>query len=263
MRKLGLNLGGIKDLPVADYLKLIVDAGFDCFFSGLRQELEDGTLPELAAKYGIEYETVHAPFKNINEMWLYGEAGEAMLAELMHTVDVCHEMGISKAVIHLSAGENAPTPCDIGFERFDRLVGHASKKEVILAMENQRKIGNLGVLLEKYNDNPYVGFCYDIGHEYCFTPGREYMNMFGSMLVCTHIHDNFAIYNKDQHMIPFDGKIDYVKFAEQLNKYGYKGPLTLEILRSKTKYYDDMTPEQYVNTAFERAVRLRNIVDAE
>ena len=130
-----------------------------------------------------------------------------------------------------------------------------------LGFENQRKIGNLSFILELYNDVPQVRFCWDVGHEACFTPGREYMPLFGNKLVYTHIHDNEKVYNGDLHLIPFDGKIDYRRTAELLRKYDYQGTLTLEIAPKKSGRYDDLTIDQFFARAYTAAQRLRDLVD--
>ncbi len=263
MRKLGINLVKTEGVTTEENIRYVSEAGFDCVFSGVRAETADGTIPELLAKYGLEYETLHASFDGINDIWFDNLAGETMLSRLIKTVDVCKSAGVGKAVVHLSSGTDAPVPCDAGFAHFRQLVEHAEKQGVVIAFENQRKIGNIGVMLEYYENNPFVGFCWDVGHENCFTPGRDYMGMFGKMLVCTHIHDNRCIYNKDDHMLPFDGNIDFESVAARLVKYNYTGPLTLEVMPRKSGFYNDITMEEFVHRAYERAKRLAVMTDGE
>ena len=69
MRKIGINMHSMTGLSDEEYIKKIKNLGFDCVFSSCyKDEASHVALAELLSKYGIEYETVHAPYKNINNM---------------------------------------------------------------------------------------------------------------------------------------------------------------------------------------------------
>ena len=102
-------------------------------------------------------------------------------------------------------------------------------KGVQIAFENQRKLANIAWTFEEIEDAPNVGFCWDTGHENCFTPGRQYMPLFGKKLICTHIHDNNGVFDHDEHLLPFDGKLDFVRAARQIRESGFTGALVLEV----------------------------------
>ena len=89
------------------------------------------------------------------------------------------------------------------------------------------------------------------------------MPLFGKNLICTHIHDNFKVFNGDAHLIPFDGKIDFNRFAQLINKYGYKGPLTLEVIAGNSDLYDDISVDAYLEKAALTIKKLRAMVDGE
>ena len=164
-------------------------------------------------------------------------------------------------VVHLSSGLKAPAISEIGQARFRRLVDYAIQKDVKIAFENQRKLANLAWALETFEDTDMVGFCWDCGHESCFTPGREYMPLFGNKLICTHIHDNEGVYNKDSHLIPFDGNINFERFAEHIRNARYQGPLTLEVIPKNSNSYDHMMPDEFLEKAATSIKRLVNMVD--
>jgi sugar phosphate isomerase/epimerase len=44
-------------------------------------------------------------------------------------------------------------------------------------------------------------FCYDSGHENCFTPGADFLAKYGDKLAALHHHDNDG--SSDQHLLPF------------------------------------------------------------
>ena len=130
-----------------------------------------------------------------------------------------------------------------------------------ICFENLRKLANLAFVFEEYDDVPQVRFCWDTGHEACFTPGRKFMPLFGEKLSFTHIHDNLCEYNRDLHMIPFEGKIDFDYVAVSLNKADYQGTLSLEVIPTASDYYHDVSPQEYYARAYQAACQLREMVD--
>jgi len=249
MRDIGINLHACKGFSDEEYIKIIKDLGFNATFSGVYAPEKQVKISELCAKYGITYETIHAPFPyiGINGMWLWGFGGEKMLKTLKNSVDNCALAGVKIMVVHLSSGDIAPPPTKLGKRRFIELVEYATKKNVTIAFENQRKLGNITWAFETFPKGTNVGFCWDIGHESCFTPGREYMPLFGDRIICTHIHDNSGRYNDDAHLIPFDGKIDYARKMNYLKEYNYRGSLMLELKARKN--YDTLSGEDYLKKA--------------
>lgn len=133
--------------------------------------------------------------------------------------------------------------------------------ETSFAFENQRKLANLAWAMETFGPDSNVGFCWDCGHESCFTPGREYMPIFGKRLVCTHIHDNHGIYNGDDHMLPFDACMDFEKVARQIRESGYEGSLMLEVGPGAHEVYQNLTWEEFFERAAVAVKRLRDLVD--
>ena len=262
MREIGINLHAKEGLSDDEYIRCIASLGFRAIFSGSR--LGDGKrlshIAELCASNNLRYETLHAPFDHINDMWLTGENGEVMLNELTVCVDNCVIAGVNTAVVHLSSGVNAPPITDIGRARFTALVDYAAKKGITVAFENQRKLANLAWALETFSSADNVGFCWDCGHENCFTPGREYMPLFGDRLICTHIHDNDGIFNHDLHLLPFDGTLDFERVARQLRVSPFQGTLMLEAIAKSSDRYDTVSTEEYLKRAYDAAVRLASMV---
>ncbi len=260
MREIGINLHAAKGLTDEEYLREIAGLGFTRIFTGVRPAEKQASIAELCAKYSITCETLHAPFGHINDIWLDNEGGQAMLDELLRTVDHCLIAGAGIAVIHLSSGMNPPSITDIGRARFARLVEYATEKGVRLAFENQRKLANIAWAFEAFPDEN-VGFCWDCGHEFCFTPGRHYMPLFGDRLICTHIHDNTGVFNEDSHFLPFDGSCDFGYVASAIRDSGYTGSLMLEVGCNSPCGQND--PLTFLARAAESVKRLRTMVDGE
>lgn len=261
MRELGINIGARKEMDVATFCRFIRDLGFTRVFSGCTHPERVREHAGHVAAAGLRYDTLHAPFKGIiNAIWQDGDEGEATLAQLIGCVDLCAEIGAPTAVVHLSAGDCAPPPTDCGRARFIRLVDHAVGKGINVAFENQRKLANIAWAFEEFCDVPSVGFCWDCGHESCFTPGRRYMPLFGHRLLCTHIHDNAGVLNADQHLLPFDGCLDFGYVAAALRASDPAVPLVLEIKR-KAELYEGLSDEDYLLRAAAAIGRLRDMVE--
>lgn len=264
MRQIGINIHSMRGLSAEEYASRVKGLGFDTIFTGVAKSVADQcTYSDIFAKNGLVYENLHAPYGHINDIWLETEGGEKMLEELIHSVDCCHGAGVPILVVHLSSGLKPPSITDIGRARFEALVEHAAQKGVTIAFENQRKLANIAWAFEAFEDCGNVGFCWDCGHEACFSPGREYMPLFGKKLVCTHIHDNTAVFNADLHLLPFDGAIDFDRFAKHIKDSGYKGPLTLEVIAGNSNFYDSVSIDDYLQKAADAIKKLRLMVDGE
>ncbi|MBR3767493.1 MAG: sugar phosphate isomerase/epimerase [Clostridia bacterium] len=260
MRDIGINISSDVVYGAESFIDCVADTGFNSIFTCGNDDKFISFVSRKCSEKGLRYETLHAPFKMINGLW-YEESGKEVVSILKHSVELAEDNGIGIVIVHLSSGENCPPVTDAGLRFFDELVNFAQNKNITLAVENQRKLGNISTILELYKKDSNVAFCWDVGHEKCFAHGREYMPLFGDRCITTHIHDNFQRYNIDEHLIPFDGIIDYRRTAELLNLYKYSGTLMLELdlPKADSDKYKDLTLTQFVQKAYVAINRLRII----
>ncbi len=259
MYRLGINYTSSSGLPPEENFALFKTLGFDAVFTGCDDDLhKTERYATAAAKSGLFFESLHAPFDHINDLWKNGEDGDLMQKRICSCIERCGEYDIPIAVVHLSSGDNAPHICDTGKMRFDAIVECAVKNGVTVAFENQRKLANLAFVMELYDKIKNVGFCWDVGHEHCFADGREFMPLFGKKLVYTHIHDNLCEHDGDLHMIPFDGKINYQRAGEHIRNSHFFGTLTLEIFK-KAPLYADVTAEKFYKKAYGAIEKFRKM----
>ena len=260
LRNIGINISPDVIYGAKNFIDCVADNRFNSVFTCGNDEAFISFVSSCCAKNGLTYETLHAPFKGINGLW-FEESGQSVANTLIRSLDLASEYGIGIIISHLSSGDNCPTVTDAGLKYFDKVVEYAAKKNIVIAVENQRKLGNISVILEKYDQNTPVQFCWDVGHEKCFAHGREYMPLFGDRCITTHIHDNNMRYNGDEHLIPFDGQINFRRTAELLNRYNYKGTLMLELdlPNENSDKYRELSLAQFVQKAF-AAVNRINII---
>ena len=241
MRAVGVNTLHDKfGISIEENLRLIKAAGFDCVFSSFTRSFPLKSAVSAAKKLNLEYETLHAPFtacgleENLNSMWRETGCGEQYLKLLLECVDACAQNGIEKCVIHNAVTENPPPVSEIGLERFSRLFSYAKKCGVRMAVENLESEEHLSRLMELTGD--FHGFCWDCGHNLCYTPMTDIMSLYGKKLICTHVDDNKGVtrpgiihYTDDLHLMPFDGALNWEWYAGKIKSCGYTGPLTLEL----------------------------------
>lgn len=225
---------------------------------------EFGDLMKLYKENGIICETLHAPFNKINDMWSdIEEVAQNMMDRLKDAIDKCHKYNIPVVIIHLSSGMPMPEMNEKGIKRFEEIFDYADERNVKVALENQRYLKNLEFFLEKY---PNTGFCWDAGHEFALSTNTDikYMERFGKRAVALHIHDNRCEFNKDDHLIPYDGSIDFDYVAKAIAESGYSGTLMLEITKNAQmdgiKPYENMSSEEYILRAYNAVNRLNDTV---
>ena len=262
MHKIGINLHAKAGLSDEAYIRTMHELGFEALFTDVLSEQATLFVIRLLRELGMKYEMIHAPFDGINEMWLDTARGERMLSRLQEAVDraalaACEPV----VVVHLSSGKTPPPINEVGGARYDRLVQYAAARGVRIAFENQRKREHLAFALARYAASANVGFCWDCGHEGCFTPDTQFMPLYGGKLLCTHIHDNACIDDADQHKLPFDGRLNFSRVARQLRESGYRGTLTLEVFAANSDCYAHLDCRAFLEQAAIAIKRLRRMVE--
>lgn len=265
------------EVPAVEQIEIMKSAGFDQFFfnDGKNQDpAEDEAVAEKAAKIGIGFHSIHAPFYGMDDMW-HDEDGELwriMEKELKSSIDNCHNFDVPIVVMHAIIGMDNHTPTELGLERVSSIIDYAVKKGVTIGFENTEGECYLKALLDKYGELENVGFTFDSGHELCYNGGTDMLGKYGKYLISTHLDDNHGMTDPDHpnflddyHLLPFDGYADWDGIAHRLHKCGFDGSLTFEVdskgrcgSHSNDKYLG-MNIEQFVSAAYEHAVKFRDL----
>lgn len=258
-RKLGIICDCIMGKDPIDTLDIIKQVGFDSFFTGHTDYDTVRALKDKGDILGLDFEFIHAPFKNINSMWMDSTEYLEIYNGMIQAIDSAAACDVPTVIAHLSSGWDAPPINDLGLSRYDALVDYAEDKGVIIAFENLRVVGNLAYFTDRYRDRACVKFCYDNGHEHCYTKSVKWLDIFTFNTVATHIHDNMGrgwerIGDPDSHLLPFDGNFDYEAMIRKLDEYDYKGSLMLEVFNHSR--YMNMEPYEFIKTSYDRIKKI-------
>ena len=261
-RKLGINVESLRGTHYTEALPLIKKAGFDSFFTSARNLETVRDMKRIGDELGLTLEFLHAPFGGINNMWVPGMDYLTIYNGMKESILTAAELGVPYVIMHVSSGWNPPEITDLGLARYDSLVELAIEKGVVLAFENLRKVGILSYLLDRYRNIDNVRFCYDAGHEHCYTKHVRWMDIFQNKMVATHIHDNMSrpdydeSFDPDIHLLPFDGTCDYERMMRDLDKFGFEGALCLEVNNVVKPEYKEWTKEEFLDTCYERIKKI-------
>jgi sugar phosphate isomerase/epimerase len=85
----------------------------------------------------------------------------------------------------------------------------------------------LVTLLERDLEAPRAGICMDFGHAFLMGEIADAVETAAEHLITTHVHDNRR--KQDDHLVPFDGRIDWDAALMSMQKIGYDGTYLMEI----------------------------------
>jgi len=182
---------------------------------------------EYARKIGINSWSCHAAGPG---GFNTGDAIQAAVDANRHCVDISAALGAGVNVLHIwdHSHEDA---CRI----LDQVCQYAAERNVSIALENNRSLECMDFILELVRavDMPNIGICVDTGHANLGDLGAGHaIRMAGSLLLTTHLQDNLG--ERDDHMPPGMGKIDWADVFQALSEIDYKRTLMLELTDAPT-----------------------------
>lgn len=255
------------ELSVPDQIRLFKKTGFDGFFTNYTNRADAAEHRKVADETGMIFQSIHAPFDRMREMW---ENGDGAVSQLIDCLRACAENQVPIMVAHTFIGFEDHTPNRIGIDNFGKVVREAEKLGVKIAFENTEGEEYLEALMEHFKESPAVGFCWDTGHEMCYNHSKDMLALYGDRLIATHLNDNLGIRDfdgeitwlDDLHLLPFDGIGDWRGIASRLDRCGFDGILTFELNRfskpdrHENDPYAEMPIEKYLTQAYIRACRM-------
>ena len=162
--------------------------------------------------------------------------------EFKRAIDVAEELPFPRMVMHMGGSREAADPRkrDAAFSTLEHLVLHAKHIGVTLCVENTTsEMGQPEYLRAFVDETRLTGlrFNFDIGHAHlsdgeeagriakAFEPMRE-------LVASVHLHDNHG--EKDEHLPPYDGSIDWQNAISVMNGAPEKNLAIVLELKEKT-----------------------------
>ena len=208
-------------------------------------------------------------------VWSHGHASfDASCRDdalIRRTLRCCQILGIRYLVVHpIWRYEDGETICDredffkINAAAYAYILSLARKYGVTVLTENLLWGASadpewISTLVSEVA-HPYFGWCYDTGHAHM--SGMPV----GELLACCaplslHIQDNHG--QRDDHLLPGDGTIDWDEEFAYLRTIGYTGDFVLEAHHQPLEARNERERKSILIDLYMRAVRLEQDLRAE
>lgn len=216
-------------------------------------------LKRLADELSVTFVQSHAPMgrpivKDANY--------EEFIEGNKHCIECAAALGIPNIVIHsgYDKGLSKEETFSRNLEFYEKLIPTAEKYNVMILIENFDKmiwddwywIDNAPDQKEliDYVAHPLVAGCWDIGHGNMNPLSQEEaIKLLGSRLRALHVQDNFG--EKDIHVAPYFGTVNYDEVMCALLDIGYEGYFTFES--------DNLPLANHYRKPFDRDQRLLSV----
>ena len=204
-----------------------------------------GDLQQWLGEAGLTLHAIHAP---IGESYRAGrwtgplslasadtDARARALSEAELALYIARRIPAAVLVVHLGLPRwqrMEPGDSRDGARRsIDALSAIAAPLGVTIAIEVMQnelsRAGSLVHFVEEALEAPGAGICLDFGHAHLDGDLIDTIDTVSEHLAAVHLHDNNG--RADDHLLPFDGTIDWPGALTGIQKVGYDGALILEV----------------------------------
>jgi sugar phosphate isomerase/epimerase len=261
-----------------DHLARIAAHGFDLvelFATRTHIDYHDaGAIRAVAGwlrETGLTAWSIHAPITDgcLNGNWgrTFSNASkraavrDEAVRETLAAVEMARHVGARVLVLHLGIPEGQEIPADdndAGAVRqtLEPIAAACDDAGVQLAIEViPNALATADAVLNWLRSDLELGrtgACLDVGHAHLTGGAPEAADLLSGDIVTTHIHDNRG--RADEHLVPFEGTVDWPATLFGLVKAGYEGPLMFELP-------DHGDVDRTLSRAVAARQRLRTILD--
>ena len=246
-----------ENVSVYDTIDAISNSGFKkAFIEWYNKDWDVSQEEQLkyARKKGLNIIFAHLGYQNINDIWIEQETN--IVERYKNDIKICHENNIPMVVMHITSKSEAPMYNETGLKRIKEICDYAKSLNIKIAFENTKIKGYQEYIIENI-DNKNVGICFDSGHCHAHFKDEFDFNKFKNRIFAVHLHDNDQ--SDDQHLLPFDGTIDWNKTIKKLKDNNYKGPITLEIHYHRD--YVNMDINEFYKKGYKIALKIKEIFE--
>lgn len=205
-----------------------------------------GELRSWLTELGLDPWSVHLPICDgfTDGVWgrAYSNASTDAAArqetvdETVRAIGAARDLGCRVAVLHLGLPYGQPIPSndnDAAAVRrsLEPIAEACTNAGLRLALEViPNELAGAGAILDWLTGDLELGStaaCVDVGHAHLTGGAPEAIDTLSGYIITTHIHDNRG--KTDDHLVPFEGTIDWVATMTAFAKVGYAGPLIFEV----------------------------------
>jgi sugar phosphate isomerase/epimerase len=255
---IGLSTGGFYSRPILSVLDEIRASGFDsievCSFPAHLDYHNRDNVARAGEKIhalGMRPVSFHAPFADWIDITALDPAQrETAVVELLIACEAAAAMGCENLVLH-PGPERSGRPPEEEFharmrnaaESLNTVANRCCELGVHLLLENMLP----HLLFGHVNDMLYllgsirhceVGTCLDTGHAYLSRELGMVANKLSGHLHLIHANDNRG--DRDAHLPPGEGHIDWPWFVGELKRWNFDGALILELSSRENESVPDM-----------------------
>lgn len=195
------------------------------------------------ADHELRLHSLHAPmYKDYN----LGRAGDHPISiaeiektrraeavdEIKRALEVSEKIPFRYLVQHVGSPheEYDPRKMDAAFWSLEQLVLFARQRGVEILLENIPNELSTPMNLKQFIESthiPSLGICFDTGHAHLGEGVERSWEILRELVRSTHVHDNQG--DKDAHLFPYDGGIDWQKTIRFLHDAPRDLPVLLEV----------------------------------
>lgn len=163
------------------------------------------------------------------------------MEEIKRALEVAERLPFRYLVLHLGipGEEYALEKFDAALTSIEHLKIFAKERDVQLLLENiPNELGTPERLLEfiQYSRMDDLKICFDTGHAHMGSGVQPAFQTLRDRIVSTHVHDNRR--EKDDHLLPFDGEIDWEQTIRDFRAADNQFPLLFELRQYESEEVD-------------------------
>jgi sugar phosphate isomerase/epimerase len=235
-----------------DQLAQIASYGFDAielFATRSHFDYHDSAavaqLAQWLSETGLMLESVHAPITDrfgVGDKWaatystaLADNAGRQLaVKEAEAALHIAKQLPFKTLVVHLGTPASKNNPGDnsraAAARSADEICRIAEPLGVRVALEViPNPISTPAALVAMLDglEASHAGICMDFGHAFLGGDVPDAIETAAEHLIATHVHDNHG--RADDHLVPYQGSIDWDAVLVTMQKIGYEGTYLMEL----------------------------------
>lgn len=201
-----------------------------------------GRLREWLTETGLTLHAVHAPITDVfggDNGTSYSTAAadaakrQAAVREVEAALAILRAIPATLMVLHLGTpgapvGDNSRAAASRSVEEICRMAEPLGVRVAVELIPNDLSSASALVsMLERDFDGTSIGICLDFGHAHLMGDVADAIETTAEHLITTHVHDNRR--RRDDHLVPYEGTIDWGSALLMMQKVGYDGTYLLEL----------------------------------